>query len=422
MIKLFLNSFILISLTIEISHAQHINLIPNNGAENVDLSIKPNGLTPLKGCFNWYQPNFCTTDFYHTAMFGNPNWVNNIRATEDFARRNMKPYRGNSMFGAYQFSFLTTQQINSSNMHICNGEMLAIKLNRKLNKGQTYHVGIYVKLSNAITSNAYVSSFGFCFLKDSLYQNDFHNLNVVPQVINDTTNFISDTLSWQVIDGYYTAQGGEEYLIIGNFEDSKNTRVKIDYTKIAARFNKSKITHKELLKNNFDVRAYWFLDETFLYEVKGDFHCYADSANKVKEKDKRIRDSINTLYSKFLSPINFDNIKMNESTALKSIAFEENTSAIMVSSDNELLRLAAYLRSNPNLNIILNVYSNYSLKEKENKKLSLERGQSISNFLKVNSVNPKRIKVYGHSGLKNIINNPIFDDKPKNYSVEVKYE
>jgi outer membrane protein OmpA-like peptidoglycan-associated protein len=422
MIKLLLNSFFLICLFVEISNAQYLNFIPNSGAEMVDLTVKPSPSKSLNGCYFWYQPNLCTTDFYHTDMLRNPEWVNDFFGGEEFALRSMKPFKGNAIFGLYQYRFLTTEELNSNNMFFCNGELLAIKLKSKLMKGRNYHVGVYVKLSNEPYSNAYVSSFGFYFSKDSIYQNNIESINAIPQVINDTTNFISDTLSWQLIDGYFKATGGEEYLIMGNFETSKNTKVKIDYQKLEARFNKTKITYKDLLKNNHNLRAYWFLDETFLYEIKGDFYCYADSVDCVKERDKKIRDSINTVYSKFLSPINFDHIGLNESTALKSIAFEKNTSAIMFSSNNELQRLAAYLRSNPNLNIILNVYSNYSLKEKENKKLSLERGQNISNFLKMNSVNPKRIKIFGHSGLNYIVKNPVFDDKPKNYIVEIIFE
>ena len=183
MIKLLLNSFFLLCLFVEISIAQYVNLIPNSGAEMVDLTVKPSPSKSLNGCYFWYQPNLCTTDFYHTDMLRNPEWVNDFFGGEEFALRSMKPFKGNAIFGLYQYRFLTTEELNSNNMFFCNGELLAIKLKSKLMKGRNYHVGVYVKLSNEPYSNAYVSSFGFYFSKDSICQNNIESINAIPQVI-----------------------------------------------------------------------------------------------------------------------------------------------------------------------------------------------------------------------------------------------
>jgi len=42
-------------------------------------------------------------------------------------------------------------------------------------------------------------------------------LNVIPQIINLTGNFITDTLNWTEVSGTFTAIGNEKYLTIGNF-------------------------------------------------------------------------------------------------------------------------------------------------------------------------------------------------------------
>ena len=48
-------------------------------------------------------------------------------------------------------------------------------------------------------------------------------LNVVPQVVNPSTNLLTSTNSWMLIQGNYTAAGGEDYLTLGNFLDDPAT-------------------------------------------------------------------------------------------------------------------------------------------------------------------------------------------------------
>jgi hypothetical protein len=43
-----------------------------------------------------------------------------------------------------------------------------------------------------------------------------------PQIVNQT-GYLTDTIGWIKIEGYFTAQGGEEYLTIGNFNSNSNT-------------------------------------------------------------------------------------------------------------------------------------------------------------------------------------------------------
>lgn len=47
-------------------------------------------------------------------------------------------------------------------------------------------------------------------------------INATPQVVN-SSGFISDTINWVEIQGCFTAQGGEQYITIGNFNSNANT-------------------------------------------------------------------------------------------------------------------------------------------------------------------------------------------------------
>jgi hypothetical protein len=48
-------------------------------------------------------------------------------------------------------------------------------------------------------------------------------LNVAPQVEYGGTSFLIDNNGWTRIDGIFTANGGEKYLTIGNFDNDENT-------------------------------------------------------------------------------------------------------------------------------------------------------------------------------------------------------
>lgn len=49
--------------------------------------------------------------------------------------------------------------------------------------------------------------------------------SLTPHIMLSGNPVINDTLNWVQVSGCYTAQGGEEYLTIGNFFDNANTIV-----------------------------------------------------------------------------------------------------------------------------------------------------------------------------------------------------
>lgn len=65
-----------------------------------------------------------------------------------------------------------------------------------------HSLGAYFSASPPPTSNVYI--------------------NVVPQVVNQS-GYLTDTIGWTEIQGCFTAQGGEQYVTIGNFNSNANT-------------------------------------------------------------------------------------------------------------------------------------------------------------------------------------------------------
>lgn len=99
-------------------------------------------------------------------------------------------------------------------------EYLQARLTSPLQAGRTYCVEFYVKRTNF----KYASDrFGAYFSYDSVYFNQTDPLPFTPQVANPLGNFIRSTTTWTKVSGSFTANGGEAFIIIGNFYDDANT-------------------------------------------------------------------------------------------------------------------------------------------------------------------------------------------------------
>lgn len=89
--------------------------------------------------------------------------------------------------------------------------------------GQTYCVSFYVSLSDGsphAVSNIDVYFSNTHYLRDAC--NAGSRINVTPQLTNPC-GIISDTMNWTRLQWNYTATGGEQYFIIGNFKNDATT-------------------------------------------------------------------------------------------------------------------------------------------------------------------------------------------------------
>jgi OmpA-OmpF porin, OOP family len=84
-----------------------------------------------------------------------------------------------------------------------------------------YHFEMYLNLGDI--SRFTTESVGAYFSDTAIIGiNNWDPLPFVSQINNITGN-VFDTVNWTLVSGDYTAQGGENYLIIGNFNNDANT-------------------------------------------------------------------------------------------------------------------------------------------------------------------------------------------------------
>ena len=94
-------------------------------------------------------------------------------------------------------------------------EYLTGELIDTLIKDKVYKVSFYFSLADSVK---FTTDRIGAYLHDTIiYQNNLFYLPFQPQIENQQGNFISDKTTWNLVEGLYTAQGGEKYITIGNF-------------------------------------------------------------------------------------------------------------------------------------------------------------------------------------------------------------
>ncbi len=180
------------------------NLVPNPSFEIIDScsfgsgaivdTVAPPWDSPSAGSVDLY--NTCSTHFYYSVPANGWGF--------------QYPHTGSGYAGGVFYS---------------NGgvpgerEYLQVELDSALLPNQKYCASFYVNLTNLAKWGN--NNFGMCFSANHVFVPNYDPLNLIPQ-INDT-NIVSDTANWTLVYGQYIAQGGEKYIIIGNFYTDAQT-------------------------------------------------------------------------------------------------------------------------------------------------------------------------------------------------------
>lgn len=93
-----------------------------------------------------------------------------------------------------------------------------------LRQGKCYYAEYYVNLAN--TEHLACNNQSMLFTNNPVYVDTvatpYGVLPTNPQIQN--TRIITDTLNWVKVSGVFTAQGGEQYLTLGNFKNNAQTQ------------------------------------------------------------------------------------------------------------------------------------------------------------------------------------------------------
>ncbi len=167
-------------------------------------------LMQIEYCTGWTAPRRQgTSDYFNVCSPLNPQQTVPTVGVPHNLFGTQEPMSGNGYVGLYGwFSF-------GYNLFEYR-EYVQTKLAQHLQKGKAYKFSFNASLAY---SSYTIQKLGAVFSKESFYEDTDDRINAVPQIVN-SNGYLLDSLGWTLIEGTFLADGTEEYLTIGYFEDS----------------------------------------------------------------------------------------------------------------------------------------------------------------------------------------------------------
>jgi hypothetical protein len=243
-----------------------VNLVPNPSFESYTscpiIQIKPPQTTPWLNLFSnvGSYANSCSNIQVMYPPYGVPN----------------NAFGG----GNYQYAnsgngYLVFKTLNSNFQPYVNNRRIyqAVKLVDSLKIGKKYYCGFYTVLTDSskyATNNISMSISNNIVLPDTGNGNN-GNLQNIMNIFNNNNPIIKDTKKWVLVSGIYIAQGGEQYITIGNFKNNSETTI-------------------DTINNNSQAPlSVYCLDDVFVYELSS---TYCATANAGRDTAIHIGDSV----------------------------------------------------------------------------------------------------------------------------------
>ncbi len=285
------------------------NLIDNGSFESTDGKAKKLGA--IQSAKGWVSPTGQAADLYlPTTKVPAINTAGSTYGKEDAKDgSNYAGFTGFSLGGKVPRSYVTT------------------KLSTPMKKGIKYCVTYYVSLSEASMYGC--NQIGAQFTKKDRAVDGKISIIEKPSVLHFSNKVFTGMYGWEKICGVYTAEGGEKFITIGNFEADANTKnEKIKKTK----------------ENKFKPlpMAYYFLDDISVKAVEN----YSDCDCAVVEEEEA---GSNTIYHKTFHIT--DKMTAKEKIETYKTFFGFGKDVLTDVSKQHLDEVVALLKANPSFKI-----------------------------------------------------------------------
>jgi outer membrane protein OmpA-like peptidoglycan-associated protein len=208
----------------------------------------------------------------------------------------------------------------------------------------------------------------------------------IPQVVNSTDSTITNTRGWQRIRGTFVAQGGEQYITLGNFNLAEHSGY-IDYDSLT-----------RLLPG-----AYYYIDDVTVQCL----NCPPPVADDL---------NVDSTYLTEEQPA----FTVGSTFVLKDIYFEFDKSTILQQSYFELKSLISLLETYPQMHIEIRGHTDGKGSDSYNLRLSENRAKAVADYLISKGVSEKRLQHKGYGKSLPIDSNDTEEGRANNRRVEFK--
>ena len=271
-------------------------------------------------------------------------------------------------------------------------EYLQTELITPMVKGKRYRVSFWVSLADkspqaiatigaALTTRRLEDTTRGILMQREISEIDGYNsqsilLPIEPQIINSPENILDNTKEWVEVSGEITAQGGERFLTIGNFQP----------------FNKSNII-LTMGTNTPLSGAYYYIDDVSVV-------CLDTAEVPVVEPLKAAKEG--------------------EIVTLHNLFFATGESEVLQQSYNELVKLKNLLLKNPEMRIELRGHTDNQGSIDYNQKLSEARAKAVVDYLVGKGIDRRRLSWIGFGKSQPVSDNNTAEGRHKNRRVEYR--
>ncbi len=351
------------------------NLISNPSFEKhrrCPDKIDPVGV--LKIVNAWFQPTYGSADYYNVCG-----------ERECFVPNNKLGFQQARTGEAYCGIYCSKDNYR---------EYLQTQLKRPLKRGQKYRLSFFVSLSEystgavatiggLLTSERIHDTTRSILMKKEVFRitpriSQITSVYYEPQVVNAVDRVLLETEAWMEVRGEFVAEGGEEYLTIGNFFSAANSGIVDDSARLAY-----------ILPG-----SYYYVDDVELY-------CLSCNDDELETKDT-------------------NHYTVGATFVLNNIFFDTDKSTLLQQSYHELQYLISLLESHPGMRIEISGHTDSQGSDLHNQQLSENRAKEVVAYLIENGIEEKRLKFKGYGKTRPIATNTTEAGRKKNRRVEFK--
>lgn len=217
------------------------NLVQNGSFEN---GACPTFASQLNLADYWNNPSLGTPEYYHQCA----SQASYVKPPHILIDCFQYPRTGDAFIGLF------TYRSNLPNVR----EYAEVELSNALIADRCYYFEMYI--NHAESHGIVTDGMGVAFTNGSTTISSANVLPLTPAIEHPAGILLSDTMGWMKVSGNYTANGGEDHLIIGNFKPD-NATMNVLLFPMAGELNSS----------------YIFVDDVSLVEVNSTLDLGADT-------------------------------------------------------------------------------------------------------------------------------------------------
>lgn len=255
-------------------------------------------------------------------------------------------------------------------------EYTQTKLSQTLEEGKIYHIEFWVKRHRQ--ANMASNNIGAYLEKAPIVEKNYEPITGVPLAINQTNIINPGEPQWEKISGDYTAFGGEQFMIIGNFYNNENTI-----------FKSVKNIGEPAWEN-----PYYLLDDVSVREII------------MEEPIVEV-------------PV-FENVKIEKGQIIRldRIYFDFDKWDLLPASNEQLDELVGLLNSYSSIRIAIHGHTDSKGSDQYNETLSDDRSKAVYDYLLNQNIDYTRLEFKGFGEVKPIDTNNTDEGRQNNRRVE----